>query len=665
MTENVMLQEAIEAIRQGQRRRARDLLTRMLRADQNNAEYWLWMSSVVDSPKEQLFCLESALRIDPHNPTVRQGLVLLGAIPPDPDLPPAPQVRRKWEVELADEPKPTGLAAVWANPVLRLASIAVTLLLVAGLILAGIYGFGSRRQAAALRPTRTPGPSPTFTLTPTFVNASARPTLTPRPKPTSASPTPLWMLLPATYTPTPVYVATPHSISEAFRAGERAFFRGDWQTAINYFQQAGQVEPDAPDIPYFLGESYRMSQDLPRAVQAYQKAMDLDPDFAPAYYGLALAQREQDPKTDIRPNLEKAVELDPAFAEASLELAACLLEENEIERAIELLEQAEVILPTSPLVYLYRGQAAYMDGNYATALSAGQQALELDLTLLSAYLLVGRAAIAENEPQLALEALDTYLTYAPDDAAGWAGLGWAYFEAGQQRKAMEALDRAVELDSQDPEIRLYRGLTYLSLRRGQDAVNDLLIARKELGSTFQIEWSLGRALMLADRLDDARGQFTVSERLAESDEELAQVYYYRALVLDELNERAAAEEDWKALVQLKKGSAPENWLKQAGVRLTPTATATGTPTATFTATSTPTRTPTPTPTRTPTATATHTPTATDTRTPTATVTRTPTPTLTRTPTATTTRTPTPTATKRPSLTPTMSRTPLPSRTPRP
>ena len=62
MPEDVMLKEAIEAIRQGQQSRARDLLTRLLRADSNNAGYWIWMSAVVESEREQIFCLKKAAR---------------------------------------------------------------------------------------------------------------------------------------------------------------------------------------------------------------------------------------------------------------------------------------------------------------------------------------------------------------------------------------------------------------------------------------------------------------------------------------------------------------------------------------------------------------------------------------------------------------------------
>ena len=47
--ENTLLQEATEALRKDDRARARDLLTRLLKTDQNNAMYWVWLSAAVDT----------------------------------------------------------------------------------------------------------------------------------------------------------------------------------------------------------------------------------------------------------------------------------------------------------------------------------------------------------------------------------------------------------------------------------------------------------------------------------------------------------------------------------------------------------------------------------------------------------------------------------------
>ena len=99
MADDQMFQEAIEAIRNGQRNRARDLLNRLLRVDNNNVDYWLYMSAVFGSKKERKVCLENVLKYDSTNKTAAQGLIMLGALPPDDALVPVKLTNeRDWEV---------------------------------------------------------------------------------------------------------------------------------------------------------------------------------------------------------------------------------------------------------------------------------------------------------------------------------------------------------------------------------------------------------------------------------------------------------------------------------------------------------------------------------------------------------------------------------------
>src|SRR5690606_21285594 len=109
------------------------------------------------------------------------------------------------------------------------------------------------------------------------------------PQPTSAGQASLALIPEITYTPTPLFVTTPHPITEAFRSGERAFLRGDLQTALEFFQQAAKIEPGSPDIYYYIGECYRLTGSYELAVQAYNQAVEVDPEFGPAYLGRARA----------------------------------------------------------------------------------------------------------------------------------------------------------------------------------------------------------------------------------------------------------------------------------------------------------------------------------------------------------------------------------------
>ena len=57
---DAVFQEAVEALQAGNKNRARELLTGLLKTDQNNATYWVWMSATVDTAKERIYCLQTA-----------------------------------------------------------------------------------------------------------------------------------------------------------------------------------------------------------------------------------------------------------------------------------------------------------------------------------------------------------------------------------------------------------------------------------------------------------------------------------------------------------------------------------------------------------------------------------------------------------------------------
>jgi len=618
MSAEAMLQEAREALRQGQHSRARDLLTRLLRADQSNPAYWLWMSAAVESTREQIFCLRAALKVDPANSAARQGLIMLGALPAAPESVPSPLVRRRWKVEpIGDTPTPSSSAG-GLRPALRLPFYLVLTLLVGGLILLGLVDLGDE-SAVALPPVGTPGLLPTYTATNTSIPLAR--TYTAEPVHSNAGPTPLWMRLEATYTPTPLYVNTPHAISEAYRAGLRAFQRGDWQSALDFFQQASLVEASSADIYLYLGEVQRMLGDYSAALQAFEQAISTDPLFAPGFLGrarilLATSKRSRDQDESIQQDLDRALELDPGFGEAYLERAALGLMMGNLESARQDLKHASGLLPDSPLVYLYRAQLALQEGEIESALSLARQAFELDRTLLPAYLVLGQACLLNGEFEAAIETLEIYLEFEVEDAVGWLALGQAYaglsepsqayfnlLRAASGRDFAQAIlsfDRALALDDSLSYAFLYRGISLLALGEGQKAVNDLLASRAAAGELsdqelFAIDLGLGRALLAADRLQDAFAQINSLEARAPDDESLAAVLYWRARALEAADEGRAADRDWSALLEMPVDVVPSDWRLEARSRLsTPTATqGTAYPSAAATPQPTPARTATP------------------------------------------------------------------------
>src|SRR5512135_1414254 len=131
---DTMFEDAVDALRQGERARGKEILTRLLKADQNNPNYWIWMSAAVDTAKERIYCLETALKLDPQNAIAKRGLVLLGGLPPDENTQPFPLNRpRPWEDDLLlahEKPQPKGAGAMVGSPLARMAGIVLVALIV-------------------------------------------------------------------------------------------------------------------------------------------------------------------------------------------------------------------------------------------------------------------------------------------------------------------------------------------------------------------------------------------------------------------------------------------------------------------------------------------------------------------------------------------------------
>jgi hypothetical protein len=227
MAEDTMFQEAVDALRSGDKARAKELLTALIKADQNNPQYWIWLSAAVESPKERIYCLRTALQEDPENVTAKRGLVLLGALPPDENIQPFPLNRpRLWEEKLGlagDKPKEkVTFRGIITSPAGRLAGLGVVGVAVLTLVVFGLIV--PNKEHLAPRIFITPGPSLTYTSTPTFVNA-------PEKVPTGRGTiVPLAELLEVPFTPTPLYVNTPREPQsiDNYRVVKAAYEKGDW-----------------------------------------------------------------------------------------------------------------------------------------------------------------------------------------------------------------------------------------------------------------------------------------------------------------------------------------------------------------------------------------------------------------------------------------------------
>ena len=636
MATQTMLTEAIAAARAGDRARARELFTRLLRADSANAEYWVWMSSVVDSERESIYCLESALKLDPTNRAALRGLVILGARRPEQaDLSAASRVPRRQVAAVATGPS-IGRKFDWR---LMVGSImGLVLVALVGTILVSVIRPRGYAPAPTLPPASETATGVPTQTTPTFTPIPASTRILRTPIPTELAGTPLIEFVVSTPTPTPVLGVTPHPGIEAYSAGVDAFIRGDYEETLRLMEQALEMDPQLADAHYLRGEAYRMLDQPGNAAAAYGRAISINPDYAPSYFGRGLVVLENDPEGDLPEDLSRALERDPLFLEVYLTMADYFTPRRlwiPMEQALQAGVDAGL---TTPILFILLSEAQFYRGEYEAALENGIEGSASDATIVEGYLAIGQAYVELESFNTAIWPLATYVAYRPEDHRGLTFLARAQLGIGDVDLALETLNRALAANDRYAPAYLARGQAYLLQGEYQTALEEFGSARRFGPQSFDLSFFTGRAqYLLGNHVAALRSVNQAMNEVADR-RDTADCYALRALIYESTTPPLLGDAiiNWEWVIGMPEARPETRALADAHLADLQAGAPTRTPSQT------------PTPSRTPTRTATlgaGSPTPTSVAAPTRTPTSSPTPTATRTPTPIVGGTHTPTRTE--------------------
>ncbi len=577
MPEDPLLEQALTAIRTHDRAKALEILKRLVKADPHNHRYWLWLSTVVETPREAIYCLQETLKYDPENLTARRALVFYGAARSEKHASENPFSKRvDWQADIIRRltppppPKPEEPPRKRSTGVLIVAAL-VVIAVIAG----GVYFLTSLKSKS--------GPTISISRPTPKASATYLPTLTPvgyKPSPTPKGAPPLWTLLEKTYTPTPLYVNTPHP-SEAYQLAVRAYEKGDWESFRLYMGQVLESEPKSVDLYYFLGEAERKSGNWNEALAYYEKALAVNKKFSPAILAHAEVLHQLKPTTNVLDDLTKAIEYDPAFYLAYVKRADYLITRGQNDQAMDDLTTARELNPDSPLAYLGLAKVYLANDEPALAVENAKKAYSLDITMLDTYLVLGASYIASGDFDSSIEPLQTYLTYQPYDANAYELVGKAYWVAGDETKAIENLEKSIAMDTHSFDAYYIRGVTNLKLGNFASALADLTKALDIDDNHYEAVFYRAQALMQLKRYGDSYNQFLRAEDLATEDKQRAESVYLQAkssiLAGWDKNTRDA----YKRLIKLPESVLTPAWVEEARAYLNP---CTGNKCATMTAT---------------------------------------------------------------------------------
>ncbi len=163
-------------------------------------------------------------------------------------------------------------------------------------------------------------------------------------------------------------------------------------------------------------------------------------------------------------------------------------------------------------------------------------------------------------------------------------LGKNFYSNSEYSLSIDAFTQAIKLDSISGDAYFNRGLSYLAIKEGENALTDLEAAYQYLPNSFDVSIALAQAHTLVEHYGDCYLQVERSRPLIETDYHQAQIYYWRGICHEGRQDTSMAIEAWEDLLAMPVSSEIGNL--QAGARehlniiYTPTPIHTETPTPT-------------------------------------------------------------------------------------
>ncbi|MEA5539153.1 tetratricopeptide repeat protein [Limnoraphis robusta Tam1] len=237
------------------------------------------------------------------------------------------------------------------------------------------------------------------------------------------------------------------------KMGLKCHQKGQFETAVYYYQQALIQKPHWPEIYYNQGLVLYKLEDLPRAIESYQKAIEQNPNYLQAYYNLGVALQHSG-QIDAAINIYKKMINIPAenktkkadyfLVNAYNNLGYLFASTNQVKSAIYTLKVALDKFNNESIIQNNLGQIFLEIGELKQAIYHFKQAIMLDSENYIFHQNIGKAFQLLNLHQDAIESFKRAIQLQPDSIFAESSLGESLLFVGELKSAIAFWKSAVK-----------------------------------------------------------------------------------------------------------------------------------------------------------------------------------------------------------------------------
>lgn len=323
--------------------------------------------------------------------------------------------------------------------------------------------------------------------------------------------------------------------------------------AVPLLEEAARKQPSSVPVQFHLGYALSLAGQHERAIAAFRRVLELDPGLRPAKMNLAHLLLKTGRPAEARPLLQQCLEDKPDDARAAFLLGRALAETGQWRAAAEAFEKAAHSEPADPDIALALAEAWQRAGERGRAADIYSRFPDHPAALER----LGVLELEAGNYDAAIRNLEAARQKGPTPAVLYA-LATAYLRARQHEQAAAVAAALAGAEPDNADVRLFFGRILRDQKRYAEAAAQFEAAARLRPDSGEAWNELTGALMLLKRYEAA---LAALERARQIQGDSPAYDYFRATMLDAMNQPKAALESYRKFLAASNGAYPDEEFK--------------------------------------------------------------------------------------------------------
>ena len=244
----------------------------------------------------------------------------------------------------------------------------------------------------------------------------------------------------------------------------------NWDSAVNYLEDAKRINPFEVDVYALLADVYLASGEREKAIKEYKSALKISSNDQAVRTKLALIYMQNNNTDEAINEYQAILMINPRNTEARLQLGFLYASRNLINEAIDQFNEVIKLDSRNEKANIWLGNLYLKKNRLDLAEGSFKRALELNPESAQTLALLGSLNLQINKADEALENLQKAISYDSGNVEARKTLAKMYLKQNKTDMAIQQLEEVLQYHPQDAKISYQLGELYLKEKKTEKAL---------------------------------------------------------------------------------------------------------------------------------------------------------------------------------------------------